>query len=58
MYFSLAAVFLQDKIEFVKDDCSSYMQEAVQEGRQYDVVVLDPPKLAPNRGTLERAKTK
>ena len=43
---------------FVKDDISSFMREAVSAGRQWDVVVLDPPKLAPNRESLDKAKTK
>jgi hypothetical protein len=34
-------------------DCGVTVQ-----GRQYDVVVLDPPKLAPSRASLERATTK
>lgn len=34
------------------------MDAAHKEGRQWDIVVLDPPKLAPNRKVLERATGK
>eukprot|EP00198_Chlamydomonas_reinhardtii_P008920 XP_001698257.1 RNA methyl transferase-related protein [Chlamydomonas reinhardtii] len=43
---------------FVRADVSDYMREAVQQGHQYDVVVLDPPKLAPDRNSLARARIK
>ncbi|KAG2451961.1 hypothetical protein HYH02_003734 [Chlamydomonas schloesseri] len=43
---------------FVRADVSDYMREAVQQGAQYDVVVLDPPKLAPDRNSLARARIK
>lgn len=32
--------------------------QAVAEGRQWDLVVFDPPKLAPNRKSLPRAMHK
>jgi len=53
-----AALNALDQVSFVKADVSEYMREADEAGRAYDVVVLDPPKLAPNRGTLPRARTK
>jgi 23S rRNA G2069 N7-methylase RlmK/C1962 C5-methylase RlmI len=39
-------------VEFFKDDVSAFMRAAVERGDAWDVVVLDPPKLAPNRCNL------
>lgn len=39
-------------INFVKADVGEYMKSALSEGRMWDVVVLDPPKLAPNRKVI------
>jgi 23S rRNA G2069 N7-methylase RlmK/C1962 C5-methylase RlmI len=46
---------LQDKTEFVKSDISDYMQSCKS---TYDVVVLDPPKLAPSVSGLNKASRK
>eukprot|EP00978_Attheya_sp_CCMP212_P012522 scaffold31251_cov39-Attheya_sp.AAC.1 len=35
------------QIEFVKADIQRYMEKALDEGKEFDVIVLDPPKLAP-----------
>ncbi|EFJ46677.1 hypothetical protein VOLCADRAFT_81786 [Volvox carteri f. nagariensis] len=43
---------------FVRADISDFMKAAVAQGQQYDVVVLDPPKLAPDRSALARARIK
>ncbi|CAM6129373.1 unnamed protein product [Calypogeia fissa] len=40
---------------FVKADITPFLKEAVAGGRSWDVVVLDPPKLAPNKKALQRA---
>jgi 23S rRNA G2069 N7-methylase RlmK/C1962 C5-methylase RlmI len=32
-----------------------YMEEAIAAGTQFDIVVLDPPKLAPNKKVLPQA---
>ena len=34
------------------------MQQQIAEGKQWDLVVLDPPKLAPNKKALMRALNK
>lgn len=34
---------------FVRDDVSTFLRAALEAGESWDVVVLDPPKLAPNR---------
>ncbi len=39
-------------------DIAKFMRQALDEGRQWDVVVLDPPKLAPSRASLDRAMGK
>ena len=43
---------------FLKDDITKYMQQQISEGTLWDIVVLDPPKLAPNRKSLNRAMIK
>eukprot|EP00195_Chlamydomonas_chlamydogama_P004361 CAMPEP_0202919516 /NCGR_PEP_ID=MMETSP1392-20130828/76046_1 /ASSEMBLY_ACC=CAM_ASM_000868 /TAXON_ID=225041 /ORGANISM="Chlamydomonas chlamydogama, Strain SAG 11-48b" /LENGTH=661 /DNA_ID=CAMNT_0049612909 /DNA_START=45 /DNA_END=2030 /DNA_ORIENTATION=+ len=46
------------RVKFQQGDITRYMKQALEEGQQYDVVVLDPPKLAPNRASMERATIK
>lgn len=48
----------QQKINFVRDDIADYMKVAADEGKEYDVIILDPPKLAPTVNALERASRK
>ena len=43
----------QVKINFVHADVFGYMRDMIANGRTYDVVVLDPPKLIRNRRDLE-----
>ena len=43
---------------FVKADASDWMDEAIKAGDEYDLVVLDPPKLAPTRKSLTNATRK
>ena len=51
---------LEDKdISFVKDDISTFMKSAIDAGEdEYDVVILDPPKLAPSISSLDKASRK
>lgn len=51
---------VSDIITWVQEDVSAFMRKAVTEGASYDVVILDPPKLAPSArpGILERAVSK
>jgi 23S rRNA G2069 N7-methylase RlmK/C1962 C5-methylase RlmI len=42
-----------NKIVFIKDDAITYMKKLVSEGTQFDMVILDPPKLAPNSKNLK-----
>ena len=48
----------EGRIQFVKDDIAKYMQTAYTDGASFDVVVLDPPKLAPSASGLDRAARK
>lgn len=43
----------QARVSFVNADAFAYMRDMLKNGRQYDVVVLDPPKLIRNRGEIE-----
>ncbi|CAI5517012.1 unnamed protein product [Closterium sp. Naga37s-1] len=42
-------------VRFERADISAFMQRAVAQQQQWDLVVLDPPKLAPTRKSLPRA---
>lgn len=48
----------QVRVRFVQSDVFLYMREMLQQGRQYDVVVLDPPKLIRSRTELEEGTRK
>ncbi len=43
----------QLRIQFVHGDAFAYMRDMFQNGRRYDVVVLDPPKLVRSRRELD-----
>ncbi len=51
---------LHDKniVNVVKADAIAYMLDEAALGNKYDIVICDPPKLAPSRSTLPRAKGK
>ena len=42
-------------VEFIKGNIFNILRELIKEGRQWDIVNLDPPKLAPNRRDLDKA---
>jgi YD repeat-containing protein len=44
--------------DFVKQDASAWMDAAIDAGEKFDIVVLDPPKLAPSRKSLVNATRK
>ena len=44
-----------DNINFIKSDIADYMKSCQD---KFDVIVLDPPKLAPNASVLQRASRK
>jgi 23S rRNA (cytosine1962-C5)-methyltransferase len=45
-------------VRFVQADIFSYMRELLKIGRQYDVVILDPPKLIRSRMEIEEGTKK
>mmetsp|Transcript_22203 Transcript_22203/g.33907 ORF Transcript_22203/g.33907 Transcript_22203/m.33907 type:complete len:352 (+) Transcript_22203:426-1481(+) len=47
-----------DCVSFVRADISDYMQMALDNGEKYDVIILDPPKLAPSASALDQASRK
>ncbi len=46
------------KVQFVQGDGFPYLRDMHRNGRKYDVIVLDPPKLIRHRDEIEEAKTK
>jgi 23S rRNA (cytosine1962-C5)-methyltransferase len=48
----------QVRVRFVQADAFIYMREMLQQQRQFDVVVLDPPKLIRSRDELEEGTRK
>ncbi|XP_020528561.1 uncharacterized protein LOC18443228 isoform X2 [Amborella trichopoda] len=44
-----------NRISFLKEDASEFMKNAASRGEAWDLVILDPPKLAPCRKVLQRA---
>lgn len=41
-----------ESIEFVTADVQDYLADCIREKKTFDIVVLDPPKLAPSRCVL------
>jgi 23S rRNA (cytosine1962-C5)-methyltransferase len=48
----------QTRVRFVQSDAFAFMRDMLRIGRQYDVVVLDPPKLIRSRAELEEGSHK
>jgi len=46
------------RLKLVQADIAPYLQEQFSIGNDYDVVVLDPPKLAPTTKALDKARRK
>jgi 23S rRNA G2069 N7-methylase RlmK/C1962 C5-methylase RlmI len=49
---------VEDRITWVQSDVPRFMRQAMLEGKKYDLIILDPPKFAPSKSTLERATSK
>lgn len=51
---------VSDNITWIEEDASLFMKKAATEGKSYDIVILDPPKLAPSAksAVLQRAVSK
>lgn len=45
-------------IELVKGEAERVMKALLEQGKQFDIVICDPPKLAPTRTSLHRAVRK
>lgn len=45
----------EDSVEFIQADVFDYLYDCVAENRQYDIVILDPPKFAHNKRQVDRA---
>lgn len=45
----------QDRCEWVDADVFQHLRKLRDQGRQFDLIVLDPPKFAPTAATAERA---
>ncbi|XP_073155606.1 uncharacterized protein [Henckelia pumila] len=43
------------KISFLRQDATNFMKGAISKGDSWDIVILDPPKLAPRRKVLQSA---
>lgn len=48
----------QAKVKFVQADAFAFLRDMIHNGRQYDVVVLDPPKLIRTRAEVEEGTRK
>jgi 23S rRNA G2069 N7-methylase RlmK/C1962 C5-methylase RlmI len=48
----------EDCFEMIQGDCVEVMRKMVEEKREFDIVICDPPKLAPSRATLDKATNK
>jgi len=46
------------QLEIVKGDCVEVMKRLAEKQTTFDVVICDPPKLAPSRKDLDRARNK
>lgn len=49
---------VEERVEIVKADAIEYMREVAARNEMFDIVICDPPKLAPTRKDLERAVNK
>jgi len=48
----------QVRVKYTQADAFAYMRDMLRGGKQFDVVVLDPPKLIRNRGELDEGTRK
>lgn len=47
--------FSEDAVEFIQADVFELLHDYAAEGKQFDIVILDPPKFAHNAGQIENA---
>ena len=48
----------QTRVRWVHSDAFIYVRQMLENGRQWDVVVVDPPKFIPSRGDVEEGRRK
>lgn len=41
-----------EKISFLREDANEFMKGALSRNESWDIVIIDPPKLAPSRKVL------
>jgi 23S rRNA (cytosine1962-C5)-methyltransferase len=44
-----------ENIDFVKADMFKYLDKCLSEGRKFDIIVLDPPKMTHSKGAVQSA---
>lgn len=44
-----------ERLVFLRQDATKFMKQAISRGDSWDIVILDPPKLAPHRKVLNSA---
>jgi 23S rRNA (cytosine1962-C5)-methyltransferase len=44
-----------ENIDFVKADMFKYLDKCLSEGRKFDIIVLDPPKMTHSKGAVQNA---
>ena len=49
---------VENIVTTIKADAIEYMKKMQSEGKLFDIVICDPPKLAPTRTSLDKAKSK
>lgn len=49
---------MEGKVDVVEGDCVTVMTDFAKNNRHFDIVICDPPKIAPTRATLYRAAMK
>ena len=47
--------FDENKHHAVQSDVNKYLRELGEQGEKFDLIILDPPKYAPSRSTLDKA---
>ena len=49
---------VENVVQLIKADALDAMKSLLTNNEQFDIVICDPPKLAPTRASLDRAKSK
>lgn len=49
--FSLNGIFEKGEIEFVRSDVFEFLEEAIRDGKKFDIIILDPPTFSNSKKT-------